>query len=105
MAQLRQDWQEFSAAGIAILVAGPETREKFKEFWDNKQLPFIGLPDPDKILLNAYTQEFKLLQLGRMPAQFLIDTKGIVRMAHYGSSMKDILDNKTVLHSVEQKRV
>lgn len=104
MAQLRQDAEKFSSAEIKILVAGPETQEEFKIFWDKERLPFFGLPDPEKNLLNAYGQEFKLHKLGRMPAQFFIDKNGIICLAHYGKSMKDILDNKKVL-SVARKIV
>ena len=53
-------------------------------------MPFTGLPDPGHRVMDLYGQEVKLLKLGRLPAQMLIDKSGILRFVHYGSSMADI---------------
>lgn len=90
MAQLRQDWDQFVAHKVAILVVGPEDAESFRQFWEREQLPFIGLPDPEQRVLGLYGQEVKLLALGRLPAQMLIDPDGLLRQVHYGHSMADI---------------
>ena len=90
MAQLRQDWDRFVALNVAVLVVGPEDAAGFRAFWEREQLPFIGLPDPDQRVLGLYGQEVKLLALGRLPAQMLIDPDGLLRQVHYGHSMTDI---------------
>lgn len=97
MAQLRQDWQRFVGLGIVILVIGPEEAAAFCPYWRKENLPFIGLPDPERRVLRLYGQEFNLFKLGWMPAQMLIDPHGLVRMAHYGRSMADIPSTEEVL--------
>ncbi|MES0361467.1 MAG: alkyl hydroperoxide reductase, partial [Anaerolineales bacterium] len=71
--------------------------EDFKQYWQEHDLPFIGLPDPRHKVLQLYGQEIKILKFGRMPAQALIDTKGIVRYLHYGRSMSDIPKNEELI--------
>jgi peroxiredoxin Q/BCP len=97
MAQLRQDYDKFQKLNTKIIVVGPENAEAFSRYWQEHDLPFIGLPDPGATVLRAYGQEVNLFKLGRMPAQVLIDKAGIARFAHYGHSMSDIPDNQELL--------
>ena len=97
MAQLRQDYEKFFKLDTEILVAGPENAEAFKNYWAKENLPFIGLPDPEHLILKLYGQEVKIFKLGRMPAQLLIDKSGKVRFVHYGHSMADIPENKELI--------
>lgn len=90
MAQLRRDWDRFVALNVAVLVIGPEDAASFRTFWEREQLPFVGLPDPDQRVSGLYGQEVKLLALGRLPAQMLIDPDGLLHQVHYGHSMADI---------------
>lgn len=101
MAQLRQDYDEFVKRNTTILVVGPEGAKPFKEYWTHNSLPFIGLPDPKSSVLKLYGQEVNLFKLGRMPAQVLIDKKGIARFVHYGHSMSDIPENKELLSLID----
>jgi peroxiredoxin len=97
MAQLRQDYSQFTARDIEIVVVGPENASSFASYWEKESLPFIGLPDPKASVLKLYGQEVNLFKLGRMPAQVLIDKAGIARYVHYGHSMSDIPQNKEIL--------
>jgi peroxiredoxin len=97
MAQLRQDYSQFTARDIEIVVVGPENASSFSSYWEKESLPFIGLPDPKASVLKLYGQEVNLFKLGRMPAQVLIDKAGIARYVHYGHSMSDIPQNKEIL--------
>ena len=97
MAQLRQDYDQFVARDIEVVAIGPEELEPFADYFENEALPFIGLPDPEHRVAELYSQEVNALQLGRMPAQVLIDKNGLVRFAHYGGSMRDIPDNQEIL--------
>lgn len=92
MAQLRQDSDQLAKLDVEILVVGPETPNKFKNYWVKESLPFIGLPDPDHSVMKLYGQEVKIFKLGRMPAQMLIDKTGILKFVYYGHSMADIPD-------------
>jgi len=78
-------------------VVGPEDAAKFNKYWGENNLPFIGLPNPDHSVLKLYGQKVNLFKLGRMPAQAIIDTDGVVRYVHYGRSMSDIPENDQLL--------
>ncbi len=102
MAQLRQDIDKFAGKDAVIIVAGPENAQAFKKYWEKETLPFIGLPDPEHTVLKTYGQEVKIFKLGRMPAQVIIDKKGMVRFVHYGHSMSDIPDNSELLSLLDE---
>jgi len=102
MAQLRQEYQEFVKRNAEVVVVGPENAQEFAKYWTKEKLPFIGLPDPEHRVLKLYGQEVKLLKLGRMPAQVIIDKQGKVRFAHYGHAMQNIPSNKELLELLDQ---
>ena len=97
MAQLRQDYQEFTSRQAQVIVIGPEDDKAFAAYWSQHDLPFVGLPDPKASVLKRYGQEVNLFKFGRMPAQVIVDKAGIVRFVHYGHSMSDIPENNEVL--------
>ena len=97
MAQLRQDYAQFVARDIELVVVGPEDAGAFAAYWEKESLPFIGLPNPTNSVIKLYGQEVNLFKLGRMPAQVLIDRAGVARFVHYGHSMSDIPENKEIL--------
>lgn len=97
MAQLRQDYSQFVARDIEVVVVGPEDARTFAAYFAEHSLPFIGLPDPNASVLKLYGQEVNLFKLGRMPAQVLIDKAGVARYVHYGHNMSDIPANEELL--------
>lgn len=105
MAQLRQDYAEFEKRDTKVIVVGPENAAAFVAYWQENELPFIGLPDPTAGVLKLYGQEVNLFKLGRMPAQVLIDKKGVARFVHYGHSMSDIPTNQEILETIDQLNV
>ena len=102
MAQLRQDYSEYLNRGSDVVVIGPEGAGKFKGYWHENSLPFIGLPDPRHKILKLYGQQVKIFKFGRMPAQVIIDKSGIIRYIHYGLSMSDILGNNELLAIIDE---
>ncbi|MCP5096608.1 MAG: redoxin domain-containing protein [Chloroflexi bacterium] len=101
MAQLRQNHESFIERNTEILVLGPENAEAFATYWEKHNLPFTGLPDPKHSVLKLYGQEIKLFKFGRMPAQVIVDKKGVVQFVHYGHSMQDIPPNDEVLQLID----
>jgi peroxiredoxin Q/BCP len=97
MAQLRQYYDEIKARDAEVLIVGPEKPEAFRHHWEEQQLPFIGLPDPDHRVARLYGQQVRVLKLGRMPAMVVIDRLGRVHYRHYGKSMRDIPPVEEVL--------
>jgi peroxiredoxin Q/BCP len=102
MEQLRQDYQEFVNRQAQVIVVGPEDARAFESYWEQHDLPFIGLPDPRASLLKRYGQEVNLFKLGRMPAQVIVDKTGMARFVHYGHSMADIPENAEILALLDQ---
>ena len=105
MAQLRQDYSQFVACDIEVVVVGPEDAKAFAEYFRKESLPFVGLPDPKASVLKLYGQEVNLFKLGRMPAQVIVDKAGLARFVHYGHSIADIPANTEVLALLDQVNV
>lgn len=101
MMQLHQDFEKFRERDTIVVAVGPENADSFKNYWEKNNLPFYGLPDENHTVLKLYGQEFKLLKLGRMPAQMIVDKKGILRYGHYGQSMQDIPSNEELLQLLD----
>jgi peroxiredoxin Q/BCP len=101
MAQLRRDFDQFVQRDTVILVVGPEGPNKFQKYWRDNDLPFVGLPNPDHSVLKRFGQEIKIFKFGRMPAQVLVDKKGMVRFVHYGKSMSDIPENEELFELID----
>lgn len=94
---MREDYQRFVDLETEVIIIGPEKKEAFERYWKEEKLPFIGIPDPDHSLAGLYGQEVKIVKLGRMPAQMVVDKAGALRYVHYGQSMKDIPPNEEIL--------
>ena len=94
---MRQDFDKFTERDAVIISVGPENKRSFAAYWQEHDLQFIGLPDENLIILKRYGQQVHLFKLGRMPAQMIVDKKGMLRFVHYGQNMSDIPSNKDVL--------
>jgi peroxiredoxin len=97
MAQLRQDYPKFVERQTEVIAIGPENTKTFTAWWHEHQMPFIGLPDPNHDIGKLYSQQFKLLKGGRMPALAVIDKQGKIRLMHYGDSQSDIPSDLEIL--------
>jgi len=102
MSQLRRYYDDFVRRDTEVVVIGPEKKKAFKNYWRKEYLPFIGLPDPQRTVLDRFGQEVSLIKLGRLPAQTLVDKQGIIRFSYYGQSMKDIPPVETTLKAAEE---
>jgi peroxiredoxin Q/BCP len=102
LAQLRRFYDDFIRRDTEIVVIGPEKKKAFKNYWRKEYLPFVGLPDPERAVLDRFGQEVSLIKLGRLPAQTLVDKRGIIRYSYYGQSMKDIPPVETTLKAAEE---
>jgi peroxiredoxin Q/BCP len=101
LARLRDGYVEFTARNAEVLAIGPDSPEKFINFWEKHALPFPGLPDPHGQVSKVYKQEVNLFKLGRMPLNTVVDRRGLIRYIHYGYSMSDIPDNESLLQVIE----
>ncbi len=98
MAQLRQDYQEFIKRNTEVIAVGPEDAAGFTKWWHNHKMPFTGIPDPNHVIAEGlYSQKFKLIKGGRLPALALIDKAGKLRFMHYADSTADIPTDEKML--------
>ena len=65
-------------------------------------MPFVGIADPEHLVARMYGQQVKLLKLGRMPASVLIDRNGNIRYTHFGESMSDIPEDRSILSLIDE---
>ena len=102
MARLRDDYGQFTNRGTKVLAIGPDGPGAFHLYWEAEKLPFIGLPDQDHVVARRYKQEVNIFKLGRMPLVCVVDSRGLIRFAHYGASMSDIPQNKILLEVIDE---
>lgn len=102
LARMRDGYSEFTRRGVEILAIGPDDSLTFKRYWENENIPYVGLPDPGHKVANVYKQEVKIMKLGRMPLICVVDANAHIRYAHYGASMSDIPDNETLLNVIDE---
>lgn len=102
MAQLRRQYQQFIAREAEIIVIGPEERDSFLYHWRRRELPFVGLPDPDHMVADLYEQKVSVRRLGRLPTLVVVDKQGQIRYQHYGKSMRDIPSTTELLQLLDR---
>lgn len=102
MAQLRQDYSEFVRRNTEVIAVGPEDAVSFADWWRQRDMPFVGIADPDHQLADLYQQEVNPIKLGRMPAQFLIDRHGQIRYQHHSNAMWDIPSDQEIWQYLDQ---
>jgi len=105
MAQLRQDYAQFTARSAEILVVWPDDAEAVQDYCQKEKLPFVNLVDPGHEVANRYGQQVNLLKLGRMPALVVLDRHGKVQYEHKANSMSDIPGSKTVLDVLDRLNI
>ena len=99
---MRDEHEKFKSRDAVILAVGPNALAAFKQYWRNERIPFIGLPDPRHSVARMYKQEVNLFKWGRMPLNCVVDSKGYIRYAHYGASMRDIPSNEELIHVIDE---
>jgi peroxiredoxin Q/BCP len=102
LARLRDEYDRFVCRGAEILAVGPNPLATFEQYWRDEKIPFVGLPDPEHQVARQYRQKVNLFKLGRMPLNCIVDAKGYIRFAHYGSSMRDIPSNQEFFQVIDE---
>jgi|SRR5208283_288974 len=102
MAQLRQDYPRFVEHNAEVIAVGPEDAEAFAAWWQEHEMPFVGIPDPSHDIAKLYNQQFKLIRGGRLPAMAVMDREGKVRLMHYGDLPSDIPSDEEVFSLLDK---
>ena len=101
LARIKNNYPEFVSQGVEVVAVGPNDMGSFRRYWADKNIPFIGLPDPEHIVSRQYLQEVNIFKLGRIPLNCVIDKTGRIRYIHYGSNAIDIPDNEVFLKVID----
>jgi len=99
---MRDDHDSFRSRDAEILAIGPDDAQRFRSYWADQKIPYIGLPDPRHVVAKVYRQQVKLLKWGRMPLVCIVDRAGRIRFTHYGASMSDIPSNETLFQVIDE---
>ena len=99
---MRREYTQFVALDCEVVNLGPDTAEAYRAYWAEHDMPFVGLADPDHRVAKVYGQPVRLLKLGRLPLQLIVDKLGVVRDRHESNSMKDIPEVQSVLAQLER---
>jgi peroxiredoxin len=131
---LREDCERFERMGADVTLVGQGTPQECTEFCDARRVPFRVLVDPDRSAYRAYglgkggamqivgpqvmlpwvrnelrseTRQRGLRggSLTQMPGTFVVDTAGIVRLAHRSRHVADVPRNHVILGALAELRV
>lgn len=94
---MREDYESIGKAGASVIAIGPDSQDSFRSYFEENQIPFVGLSDPEENVLKSLGQEKNLLKFGRLPAFLLVDNEMTIRYIHYGEKTSDIIDGDTLL--------
>jgi peroxiredoxin Q/BCP len=81
---LRDRITEFEDRGARVLALAPDSLENSRRYFENNEIPFPCLADPDRTVFRQYDVKSALVSLGQRPGLFIIDREGIVRYAYLG---------------------
>ena len=125
---LKDRWDEFQTAGVGVLGVTMRSVNDTLDFQRHLQLPFDLIADPERTVYQAYGAErgsaWQVLGLPVWPralkatlrggmgmprgdimqlhASFLIDTAGVIRLAHYPDSSADQLSCSQCMEAVPE---
>jgi peroxiredoxin len=102
LAQLRQDYSQFTELSSEVVVVAPDTLNNAQSYFNNNQLPFPGLVDNELRVYQMFDVQNKLSSLGQRPGLFIIDKEGLTRFAYLGTQMWEIPSNALVLEQLKQ---
>lgn len=96
MAQLRHDYAKFQALNAEVLVMVPNGAKMIARYLGNHATPYPILSDKGSQAAGQYMQVKHFFAFGT-PSVFVVDTSGIIRYAHYASSLIEEPDNQEPL--------
>ncbi|MBI2847382.1 MAG: redoxin domain-containing protein [Chloroflexi bacterium] len=90
-------YHQFIDAGAEVIAIVNDSLEKAKKYFQEHDIPFPCLADPERKAYNLYQVESRITSLGQRPGLFVIDRESIVRYTHIGWQQWDIPKNAEVL--------
>jgi peroxiredoxin len=81
---LRDSIEEFEKRDAQLLAIAPDTLEHAQAYFQQHDIPFPCLADPDRRVFRQYDVKSALVSLGQRPGLFIVDGEGVVRYAYLG---------------------
>ena len=88
MAQLRRDYPRFAALDAAILIVVPNGPNAIRRHIEEYHPPYTLVTDKGGKTAETYFQVKQFFMVGT-PTVLVVDRAGIIRYAHYASSVLD----------------
>jgi peroxiredoxin len=101
MAQLRHDYEKFKQHNTEVLVMVPNGPKTIASYRKHVGAAYPILTDKGAKAAAQYLQVKHFFAFGT-PTVFLVDRKGIIRYAHYASSLIAEPDNREPLAALAQ---
>lgn len=101
MAQLRHDYAKIQALKGEVLVMVPNGPKMIERYRANHQNPYPILSDKSSQVAGQYFQVKHFFKFGT-PTVFVVDQAGLIRYAHYASSLIEEPDTQETLAVLAQ---
>ena len=101
MAQLCRDYDSFQALNTEVLVMVPNGPFMIGRFLAFTEMPYPILSDKGSKVAGEYMQLKKFIAIGT-PTVFLLDRQGVIRYAHYATSVIEEPDNREPLRVLRE---
>lgn len=100
MLQLQQKLDFLKQQKIAVAVVVPDKKAKLDKYLANNPLDLNFVLDDKHQVADKYQQEVKLLRLGRMPAQIVLNNQLKPVYQHFAKSMADIVAEEIIFQEI-----
>lgn len=81
---------EFEQRGAQVIAIAPDTLEHAQSYFQQNDIPFPCLADPDRRVFRQYDVKSAMVSLGQRPGLFIIDKDGVVAFAYLGFQQWEI---------------
>jgi len=88
--ELRDRYPALQAAGVQVVVLGPDRPGALAAYFEKEHLPFLGIADPDQHVLKAFGQQYRWYTMGLLPTMVAIAPDGHIVWRHSSSSPTDL---------------
>lgn len=88
--ELRDQYAALRAAGIQVVVIGPDRPNALRAYLEKEHLPFEAIADPSQHVLKALGQQYRWYMMGVLPAMLAIAPSGEVVWQHYATGPQDL---------------
>lgn len=98
---MRDSIEEFEKRDAQVLAIAPDTLENALAYFQQNDLPFPCLADPDRRVFRQYDVKSAMVSLGQRPGLFIVDGEGTVRYAYLGWQQWEIPSIEETLRELD----